>query len=252
MTIRVATLFRYPIKGCRRVGLTAAEVLETGIAGDRQYMVIDSDGLLVTQREVPALAVVDPEDIDEVHTPVDGPVVSVQHFKWSGTGVDQGDRVARRLSAHVGFAVRLVRFPSDERRETTRGGGITMYADAYPVLITTTSSLADLNTRLDQPVPMERFRPNVVLDGVGEPWVEDEWTRVMVGEVRLDPVKWCDRCVVTTVDQDTGVKGREPLKALGKFRVKRTPDGSPGIIFGHNAVPRTLGKISVGDEVEVS
>lgn len=119
------------------------------------------------------------------------------------------------------------------------------FADGYPILITTTASLAELNKRLQTPVPMARFRPNLVIEAE-EPFAEDEWERLRVGPVVLRVVKPCARCVVTTLDPATGEAGKEPLRTLARFREQ---DGK--VYFGMNAIPERLGQVTVGDEVEV-
>jgi uncharacterized protein YcbX len=127
-----------------------------------------------------------------------------------------------------------------------RPGDRVSFADGYPLLLTTDASLGALNDRLDRPVPMNRFRPNLVVDGE-TPFGEDGWALIRVGEVRLRVVKPCARCVVTTVDQETGEVGREPLRTLATFR--RHEDG--GVLFGQNVVHEGPGVLRVGDDVEV-
>jgi uncharacterized protein YcbX len=123
------------------------------------------------------------------------------------------------------------------------------FADGYPLLLTNTASLAAVNDWLceagDEPVPMTRFRPNVVIDGA-RPWAEDDWTgrRVRLGDVVLRAAKPCDRCLVTTIDQETGVVGKQPLRVLGQYR--RRPGG---LLFGMNLIPDRSGVLRVGDAV---
>jgi uncharacterized protein YcbX len=126
-----------------------------------------------------------------------------------------------------------------------REGDFVGFADAYPMLLTTTASLEDVNARLDQAVPMNRFRPNVVLDGT-RAWDEDRWTRLQLGPVPVRLVKPCSRCVVTTTDQRTGERGVEPLRTLSTFRQREND-----VLFGINAVPDAAGEIAVGDPVSV-
>ncbi|MGD9799180.1 MAG: MOSC domain-containing protein [Parvularculaceae bacterium] len=126
------------------------------------------------------------------------------------------------------------------------------FADAFPILVTTTGSLAALNEDIEKhggdPVPMARFRPNIVID-CDEPWAEDHWSQLKIGDVILDLVKPSDRCIVTTTDQKTGERmGKEPLASLARIH-RSTDPRINGVIFGENAAPRTLGEISVGDNV---
>ncbi|WP_460357203.1 MOSC domain-containing protein [Actinoallomurus acanthiterrae] len=117
--------------------------------------------------------------------------------------------------------------------------------------MTSVESLEELNSRLDEPLPMNRFRPSVVLEGLGA-WGEDSVRLLRVGGVELELVKPCTRCVITTTDQETAVKAREPLRTLATYRTRTLPDGDRGVVFGQNAIPRTLGTIAVGDPVTVA
>lgn len=251
MTATVSGLFRYPVKSCRRVELTQAQVFANGIAGDREYMVIEPDGKLVTQRDVAALALVDSAEVVAACAPT-GELRAAQVFSWQGLGEDQGDAVAQLVGDRVGREVRVVRFPKNHRRATRFGGGQTMYADGYPLLVASTSSLAEVNRWLEEPVPMERFRPSIVLDGLDGPFVEDDIASITIGDVAIDLVVLSGRCVMTTIDQDTAQKGREPLRALGRRRVLPQLGGGQEIMFAVNAIPRTEGMIKVGDEVQVT
>lgn len=146
----------------------------------------------------------------------------------------------------------MVRFPAEDVRATSMGDGRTQFADGYPLLVASERSLDELNSWLDQPVPIERFRPNIVLAGLPEPFIEDEIDELQIGALRISMVKPCDRCAVTTIDQDTAAKGREPLLELGARRVRPAFGGGRGIMFAMNAVPRTPGEIRVGDSVAIT
>lgn len=251
MTVTVAGLFRYPLKSGRRIELTEAQVRSTGITGDREYMVVDGTGKLVSQREAPQLALLDSAEVLEACRS-EGDYVPVQVFSWDGLGADQGDAAARLVSERIDRDVRVVRFPPRHRRTTRVGAGELMYADGYPLLVASTSSLAEVNRWLDEPVPMERFRPSIVLDGLDAPFVEDDIASLQIGEVFIDLVALAGRCVMVTIDQDTAVKGREPLRALGARRVLPQIGGGQEIMFAVGAIPRTEGTIRVGDEVAVT
>lgn len=261
MTVSVVSLHVYPIKGCRGTALQEAQVTPLGVRYDRGLMLIDSDGARLSQREEPRLALLHPRrdgNVVRVDGPdggsyihelrVDGTRRAVRLSRVRTAGIDQGDEVAAWFGDQIGRACRLVSFPDDEVRTVnpTYAVGETAYTDEFPLLVTSLESLADLNTRLDEPLPMNRFRPNVVLSGWDLPWAEDGVRRLRVGGVEIEMVRRCGRCVVTTVDQETAVVGREPLRTLAKFR-----NVEQSLLFGVLAVPRVTGTISVGDPVEV-
>ena len=170
---------------------------------------------------------------------------------------DQVKAVAPSEAADAWFSewldkpVRLVQMTDDIHRSVDpdygRPGDEVSFADGFPLLLITTASLEDLNRRLAQPVPMRRFRPNLVIEGA-EPYAEDTWTRLRIGEVEFEGVKNCSRCVFTTIDPETGTKSAdgEPLKTLGTYRL-----GEGGIYFGQNLIPRSGGTLRVGDPVEI-
>lgn len=252
MSVRVARLFRYPLKSGRRIEVSEAEVRSTGLAGDREYMVVDPDGDLVTMRELHALGLLDSADVIAACERT-GQIRPVRVWKWDGLGEDQGDAVADLVSRHAGTELRVVRFPDRHRRPTVLGGGETMYADGYPLLVASTRSLEEVNSWLDEPIPMERFRPSIVLDGLDRPFIEDDIASIAINDVVIDLVTPCGRCVMTTIDQDTAEKtGREPLRTLGQRRVLPQVGGGQEIMFAMNAVPRSIGTIRVGDEVTVT
>ncbi|MGZ3141794.1 MOSC domain-containing protein [Lentzea chajnantorensis] len=255
-------LFAYPVKGCGGVAVTSSAVDLTGLRDDRMMMLVSAeDGVFLSQRNTPALAALRPSLVDSAlrvggeSFPVvaDGPRIPVVVHKWDGFGVDQGDDAAAYFSDVLGQAVRLVRMPQDVRRES--GGqteGLVGYADAHPLLVLSLSSLDGLNERVldrgGEPVPMDRFRPNVVISGWPEPHTEDRVRRAVIGDVELGYAKDCVRCSVPLVDQDTGLRaGPEPIRTLASYR--RDPDG--GVTFGMKAAVVRAGSLAVGDEVDV-
>ncbi|WP_134323778.1 MOSC domain-containing protein [Cumulibacter soli] len=251
MTVTVSALFRYPLKSGRRIEMTEADVLANGIRGDREYMVIDPDGTLVTAREVPPLMLVNSARVVAACEPT-GDIRPANVFSWQGLGEDQGDAAAAIVSEVVGREVRVVRFPRKHRRATGFGGGQTMYADGYPLTVASTQSLAEVNRWLDQPVGMERFRPSIVLDGLPGPFVEDDIAMIQIGDVVIDLVKLSGRCVMITIDPESLDKGKQPLHALGQRRALPQIGGGREIMFAVNSIPRTEGTIRVGDEVQVT
>jgi uncharacterized protein YcbX len=250
----------YPLKSGGGTSLRSAELTPRGLPFDREFMLTNAEGRFLSQREharmallrpvydgqVLTVGVADPAlaFTDLVHKAVDnGPVVDVEVWNKPCQGVDQGDEAAGWFSALLDEDVRLVRFTG--HRPTSRGGGEVAFADGYPLLVISEESLADLNARLDEPLPMNRFRPSLVLSGLG-PFGEDEVRRLRIGPTEIEMVKPCARCIITTTDQDTGERGREPLRTLARYRT-----ADRGIRFGQNAVPRVLGTLTVGDTVEV-
>jgi len=272
---RVGALHVYPIKGARGLAPDSADVTATGLAihgaGDREWMVVDATGMFITQRELPRLALVDvaagpgiltlraPGAVPlEVAQAAPGPSTTVEVWRHRGRGIDAGDTAAAWLSAWLCTAARLVRFdPATPRACNTEfagtSGAHTYFADGYPVLVISAASLADLNARLQargsHALPMNRFRPNVVLDGL-PPYAEDHLDTITIGSVTLTCVKPCTRCVVTTTDQDTTHTGMEPLRTLGEYRMN---ERLGGVTFGMNAIVSAGAgaAIGCGDEVRV-
>jgi uncharacterized protein YcbX len=259
----VASLHIYPIKSCAGVSVDAATLDRRGLVGDRRFMIVGEDGVFLSQRELPRLALIVPRiadgaitlsapGTDTMTTPMvaDGPRRTVVVWRDTCDAVDQGHDPSRWLSDHLGVAARLVRLADDFARHVdpvyaTSPTDEVSFADAYPLLLIGEASLADLNTRLAAPLPMNRFRPNVVVRG-SEPYAEDTWRDIEIGEVRAAAVKPCARCVTTIVDQSTGERGKEPLRTLATYRRRR--DGE--VYFGQNVIHANTGTIWVGDPVK--
>ncbi|HEV7647546.1 MAG TPA: MOSC N-terminal beta barrel domain-containing protein [Actinophytocola sp.] len=259
----VSALHYYPVKGCAGVSMPRLDVVGTGPVHDRAFMFVAPDGTFRSQRRTPRLAVVRPAVVHDgskltlaapghgdvtVDVRGDGPRVPVTVHKWAGFGVDQGDDAAEWGSAVLGEPVRLMRVPDDHERRVDERHGPIAYADSTPLHLTTLSSLDDLNARIlergAEPVPMARFRPNIVVSDVPAPFAEDGWGVLGVGSTRLRYVKPDVRCQVTMVDQASGEKaGPEPLRTLATFR--RDPDG--GVSFGIKLAVDQAGEIAVGD-----
>ena len=241
---------------------------DRGLEHDRRFMVVDDEGVFRSQREVPRMATIwteisgdelrlSAEDHDEIAIPLrpaGGPKARVQ--VWNSTVTARGVPSADEwLSDYLGLACHLVYMPDEtERLSNPRHGGVgnrVGFADGYAYLIASEASLADLNARLAKKahpaLPMNRFRPNLVVSG-GAPFAEDHWGEIRVGEAKLRAVKPCGRCQVTTTDQATGeVRGPEPLATLSTFR-----DSSEfGVMFGMNLVTVRGGRVRVGDEIEL-
>lgn len=257
----VSELVVYPVKGCGGHSVASSDVEPTGLHDDRMMMLVDDDGVFLSQRKIPEMAALRPSLVDSslsiggesFPVVVDGPRVPVVVHTWQGSGIDQGDAAAAYFSHALGKSVRLVRTPPDLHRETTgETTGLVGYADGNALLVLSLSSLDGLNERIlergGEPVPMNRFRPNVVVSGWPEPHTEDRVRRATIGDVELAYAKDCVRCAVPMVDQETGLKdGPEPIRSLATYR--RDPDG--GVTFGMKAQVVRTGMISVGDEVDV-
>lgn len=229
-------------------------------------MLIDAKGIFVTQRADPALATVTVRlDAQSLHVEAAGqgsitiplsrrgPVRGVRVWRDDTRGEDMGDEPAGWFSGVLGREVRLLRFAAQTRRDAdvTFAGAAdapVAFADGYPVLVTNLASLESLNRELTAPLPMNRFRPNVVVEGLGA-WDEDRIESLSSGEVELKLVKPCIRCAVTTTDQSSGERrGDEPLRTLKRLRWNRE---LLGVSFGENAVVTRTGELRVGDGVEV-
>lgn len=263
----ISSLHVYPVKSARGIAVTEAMLDAFGLAGDRRFMLVDAaTGRFVSQREVPILALVrvalahdqlwcEVAGQPAFSVPVSGhggPRLDVTLWDWDGpsVGVDQGDEAAAWWSRALGRDVRFVRSPDDTPRLTqptpTGLQGRVAFSDGFPLLVVSTTSLDALNAQLAEPVPMDRFRPNIVVDGVSTAHDEDAWADFTIGGVAFRGTKRCPRCVMTTIDQQTGTAGPEPLRTLSAYR---RSDGK--VWFGLNAEHAGAGTLRIGDQVQV-
>ncbi|WP_228386628.1 MOSC domain-containing protein [Streptomyces katsurahamanus] len=269
--ITVQRLTYFPVKGCAGTDVATCAVVRTGLEHDRTFMIVNAvDGSFHSQRTLPAMAAVRPAVVDGgagLRLTADG-VESLRHDvrpeggrrpvsmfgRPLGEAVDQGDTVADWFSEVLKAPVRLVRAPGDfDRDGWGETPGKVAYADAHALLVASQASLDDLNARISahggRPVPMDRFRPNIVLDGCAEPHAEDEMRRLEVGTARLAYATRATRCAVPMVDQLTGVRdGPEPIRTLARYR--REPEFDNKVSFGMKAAVVRPGILSVGDAVE--
>lgn len=257
----VSELNVFPLKSARGTALGEAELTANGLRHDREFMLARPAGQHLSQREVPRLALVRPS-YDGVkltvhgpdsmapllHTAADGPARDVTVHRRPCQGVDQGDEAAEWFSGALGTSCRLMRFTGT--RPSRRGGGTVAFADGYPLMVLSRESLDDLNRRLPEPLPMNRFRPSIVIEGLG-PYGEDAVSSLRIGGAQIDLIKPCDRCVITTINQDTAARKSEPLRTLASYRTQ-VLDDERGIMFGMLAIPRALGRITLGDTVTAS
>ena len=267
MGLTLSEINVYPVKGLKGIALEAARCTDRGIEHDRRWMVVDAEGRFLSQREHPKMATVwteldgdhltlsapDEDSVDISLDPPPAPKMRVQVWSSVVDAVPASREADFWLTRYLGFPCRLVYMPDDsERYSNTRYAGEGKrvgFADGYAFLVTNERSLADLNTRLaakgHPALPMNRFRPNLVVSGA-EPWAEDDWREMRVGSAAFRGVKPCGRCQVTTTDQATGeVVGPEPLATLSTFREST----EFGIMFGMNLVSVMPGDVRVGDEV---
>ena len=271
--MRVQSVHVYPVKACRRIDVERAEVEPWGLAGDRRWLVVDAeDGSGVTQRDTTALTRVQPSLSPGVLTltasglpdlvvaePAGAALMDVSVWASRVPASLAGPAADDWLSTALDRKVRLVWLDDPTRRGVDPRYGQpddrVSFADGYPLLLGNAASLADLNDRIAEsasgeregPLPMTRFRPNVVITA-GPAWIEDQWTggRIRIGEVTFRVPKPCGRCVVTTTDQETGERGREPLRTLARFR-----NTGQALTFATNMIPENRGHIAVGDPVTV-
>jgi uncharacterized protein len=261
--MRLSGLYVYPIKACGGIALEQANVVERGLEGDRRYLIVDRNGRFITQREMHSLSLVRTE-LDGRTLRVRAPsgaqlelprelAESAEHEParyrvWDSEGNALRHAAGSRFfSEYLNADVSLLYMPESERRAVNpargRPGDIVSFADGYPMLLISEASLSDLNARLDEPLEMLRFRPNLVIAGT-EPYAEDGMSRVTIGDVTFRGVKRCDRCVVTTIDPQTGELGKEPLRTLAKYRKE---DGK--VWFGMNLIHDGTGTLRLGDAV---
>lgn len=260
----LSTISIYPIKSMRGFDVNSASVERMGLENDRRFMAVDPDGMFLTQRDHARMALITPTlkdemlnlsaaGMDDLTIPVCrmGKRINVEIWQSSGVeSIDQGDLAAEWLSAFLKMPARLVRMAENYQRKVSADYAVSPsdqvgFADGFPILIISQESLDDLNRRMEKSIPMNRFRPNLVVRGC-EPFAEDGWRRIRVGEVEMALVKPCARCNVPTIDQDSAESGKEPNTTLAKFR---KINGK--VMFGMNVIPITVGQIQVGDSVEI-
>ncbi|MFI5685317.1 MOSC domain-containing protein [Streptomyces sp. NPDC051636] len=261
----------HPVKAFRGFSPREAAVEPWGLAGDRRWTLIDDGGKVVTQREQPRLALAAAELVPgggirlsapgraplTVSVPPPAATVTTDIFGTKVEAVPADDAAHAWCAGYLGTSVRLVHMDDPATRrpvdpDYALPGETVSFADGFPLLVTTTASLDALNSLVargdhahEGPLPMNRFRPNVVVAGT-EAWAEDDWSRISIGEVVFRVTKPCGRCVVTTTDQGTAERGREPLRTLGRYRRFGNQ-----LVFGQNLVPQAPGTIRVGDPVRI-
>lgn len=271
--MHVTALHLHPVKSFRGLSVEAASVDDLGIVGDRRFLVVEPGGTFMTQRTLPVMArvgasldgkelVLSSEGFGEVRVGRDsdpGAKIAVVQI-WNSVGLraeDCGDHVADWLSSVIKLPCRLVRigtaFERPANAKYARPSERVAFVDAFPVMIVSEASLLDLNQRMAETggpaLPMNRFRPNIVVSGCG-PFAEDSLVRFRIGKVVFRAARPCIRCIMTTTDQLTGERGKEPLRTLATFR--RSPDDPTHLMFGYNLINENkAGEFRVGDPVEI-
>ncbi len=260
--MKLSRLFVYPVKSLAGTELQEAELDDFGIVGDRRWLVVDENGEFLTQREHPRMALIRPQVVQpglRLSAPgmsdltVDVPDACERTVRiWDDvvSAYDAGPEPAEWLSAFLEQPVALVYMPDSTFRrvdpayvpETRR----VSFADGYPLLVISQESMDELNRRMEQPLGIERFRPNIVITGASLPHAEDTWQRIRVGSLELDLVKPCARCAIPTVDPLTAERGKEPTRTLSEYRKH---DGK--VWFGMNAVHKQNGHLRTGSSVEI-
>ncbi|GAA3378835.1 MOSC domain-containing protein [Streptomyces sannanensis] len=265
------SLHVHPVKSVAGHAPDEAVVEPWGLAGDRRWMLVDTRGKAVTQRQYARLALASAAPLPggglglsapgreplTVEVPESAGTVVVEIFGTKVEAVPAAPQAHAWFSDWLGAEVELVHLDDPATRrpvdpEYALPGETVSFADGYPLLVTTTSSLDALNSLIAQgdhpdegPLPMNRFRPNIVVSGTA-PWSEDRWTRISIGEVTFRVARMCGRCIITTTDQRTAERGKEPLRTLARHR--RFDDR---LVFGQHLVPERTGVIRIGDPVRV-
>ena len=275
----VSNLCVYPLKSAQGIELQQVEVQLKGFLGDRQMMLVSDSGKFITQRQFPQLAKIQIAIVgrsvtlqlaDNSFAPItftsviDGALIEVEIWRARVLAIDQGNEIAEWFQEFLDLpqdkSCRLVRQSATQPRLLDKKYGDDenrpiSFADNSPVMLTATSSLMELNQRIMEiyqqqglGIPMSRFRPNIVVETI-EPFIEDSWRTVEIGEIQFQIAKPCSRCIITNIDQQDGYKSelKEPLKTLGTFRQL----SELGVMFGVNMIPLNEGIIRVGDRLQV-
>lgn len=264
MPVELSGLFHYPVKSMRGLALKGGQVDARGLRWDRHWMLVDADGQFVTQRRQPRMALIDcllEAGGLRLHAPgmptlelapgaEEGKLLAVQVWNDSLDALACGSVADEWCSRFLGLPVRLVAMDAGVVRRLDPGyaqpDDQTGFADGFPFLLISEASLEDLNHRLKRPLPMQRFRPNLVVRGC-EPYAEDRWRRIRIGDIEFRVVKPCSRCVIPSIDPATGERdGNEPLQTLSAYRRRGNK-----VYFGQNLIHDRRGRLALGMEVEV-
>lgn len=260
--IKLTGIYIYPIKSAAGISLDAAEVGDRGFHYDRRWMLVDDAGTFMTQRQFPRMALIDVQLGEQlvVNAPQQETLkiplqpegdrhISVKVWRDVCEAIPLGTVVSQWFSEFLETPCHLVFMPDSSFRpvepDYADPDDQVGFADAYPFLLISEASLQDLNERLAEPIPMNRFRPNLVVSGC-EGFAEDQWRQIQIGSIPFRVVKPCDRCAIPTVDQATGIPAKEPLLTLARYRRQNGK-----ILFGQNLIQDAQGRLQVGDSVSV-
>lgn len=262
--VALSGVYVYPIKSCAGISLKSAELSATGLRHDRRWMLVDRTGEYMSQRAHPRMALISTRFSGE-HLIASAPgmpdlemplrqenenLIDVRVCGDNSRGAPVGGEADGWFGKFLRFPCRLIRKPDDDPRLVdslyASSGDQVGFADGFAFLLISEASLADLNDRLEDPLPMNRFRPNFVVTGCG-PYAEDGWSRISIGSVPFCVAEACPRCAVTMVDQETGSRGKEPLRTLATYR-----ELDAGVLFGRYLIHDALGTVRVGDPVETT
>jgi uncharacterized protein YcbX len=263
--LTVSELFIYPIKSLGGISISIAKISDRGFDLDRRWMLVDENNRFLTQREVPSMALLQvelaPEGLIVYHKQNPGAIINipvlpaakeevvVEIFEDNCTAIFVGKIADEWFSQMLSVRCRLVYMPDSTKRLVDKNyahdSELTSFADGYPILIIGQSSLDDLNKRLEEPLPINRFRPNIVFTG-GGPYEEDMMMHFTINSVNFFGVKLCARCTIPNVNQNDASKSAEPLRTLASYRQKNNK-----VYFGQNLLHRGTGSIHVGDTIEI-
>ncbi|RYD79675.1 MAG: MOSC domain-containing protein [Sphingobacteriales bacterium] len=264
--ITISSLHIYPIKSLGGIELKSATITQRGLEYDRRWMLVDEKNEFLTQRVYPQMTLlktgVNENSITVYHLQNPGDIIelSLQPAKketvtvkvWDDYCEAQyaDDNINKWFSEKLGIACKAVYMPDDSKRKLDRkyaltDDDITGFADGYPILLISEASLDDLNSKLETPVPMDRFRPNIVITGT-EAFAEDSMKHFIINNTNFYGVKLCGRCIITTTNQQTGERSKEPLKTLATYRTINNK-----VCFGQNVICVDCGKINIGDELTI-
>jgi uncharacterized protein YcbX len=260
--LTVSGLSIYPVKSCREVKKNSALVEAFGLKNDRRWMVVDTNGVMLTQRKIARMCLIQPEVTETglvlstatmdnlyVEIPLDNQKINVKVWADHCQAFDAGDEAASWLSQVLSTTCRLVYFPDNEFRQVdldyANEGDKTAFSDGFPLLLISQASLDDLNQRLLTPITMNRFRPNLVISGC-QPFAEDSWKKIRIGDITFRIVKPCSRCVIPSINIETAEREDEPTKTLAQYRKRDNK-----IFFGQNVIADGIGNIAVGMPVDI-
>lgn len=258
----VSELAIYPVKSLAQITLDESRIDRFGLVNDRRWMVVDQNGVFISQRQYAKMCLIQPVFINNKLTlkasgskdlKVTSVNVNTRHkvVVWQDecNAYDCGDDVADWLSEFLDVKCRLMYFPKDENRLVdqmyAKSTDHTAFSDGFPILLISQASLDDLNSKLEMPVPMSRFRPNLIVSGC-PPFAEDDWKTIRIGELLLNVVKPCSRCTIPNIDSTTAERGIEPAKTLSGYRKTNNK-----IYFGQNVIPNGEGFIQKSMPVEI-